>query len=216
MITIKHKFLASVIVDGSLIPNSWDLTVHLTANVSESNHDIAVATERLSVWIESMLDNSMLVGPEDMELIKDAPTLPFSAGVHPLIDEPYDHILAVCVYTKISAILDSKLFVDSLSLESYQGGNISHTHNAEEGDVEILREVARPGQEEYAEYWYRKDPVFFRIDENGVKLVDQSWKELDLGFDEDNKGKTRNMGENVVPLKEFKPRIIPGDKDDSA
>ena len=216
MIAIKHKFLASVIINGSLIPNSWDLTVHLSANVSETNHDIAVATERLSVWIEAILDNSMLVGPDDMELIKDFESMPFSAGVHPLIDEPYDHILAVCIYTKISSILDKKLFVDSLTLESYQGGNISHTHNAEEGDVDILRDIARLGQEEYAEYWYRKDPVFFRIDDKGVKLIEQTWKELELGFDEDNGGETRNVGENVVPLKKFKPRIIPGDKDDSA
>ena len=58
--------------------------------------------------------------------------------------------------------------------------------------------------------------MFFRIDSKGVKLVEQTWKELELGFDEDNKKGSRVLGENVVPLKEFKPRIIPGDKDDSA
>ena len=58
--------------------------------------------------------------------------------------------------------------------------------------------------------------MFFRIDDKGVKLIEQTWKELELGFDEDNGGETRNVGENVVTLKKFKPRIIPGDKDDSA
>ncbi len=208
MISIKHKFLATVIIDGSLIPNSWDLTVNLIPNSSNSNHDVAIATERLNVWIEAMLDNSMLVGPDDMELLKNVGPLPFSIGVHPLIDEPYDHIVGISIYTKLSAILEKKLFVDSLYLESYQGGNISHTHHTEEGDIEILRSAVNPGQEEYAEYWYRKDPVFFRVDHEGIKLVEQTWSELELGFNKDKAEK------NIVKLSEFKPRIIPGDKDD--
>ena len=111
MISIKHKFLATVIIDGSLIPNSWDLTVNLIPNSINSNHDVAIATERLNVWIEAMLDNSMLVGPDDMELLKNVGPLPFSIGVHPLIDEPYDHIVGISIYTKLSAILEKKLFV---------------------------------------------------------------------------------------------------------
>ena len=208
MISIKHKFLASVVIDGSLVPNSWDLTVNLTANTDYSNYDITTAIERINVWIEALLDNSMLVGPEDMEMLKSAAVLPFSISVHPLIDEPYDHILGISIYTKISAILEKRLFVDSLYLESYQGGNISHSHTAEDGDIEILRSAVDPGQEEYAEFWYRKVPVFFSVDHEGINLVEQTWDDLELGFNKDKADK------NIVKLPGFTPRIIPGDKDD--
>ena len=99
------------------------------------------------------------------------------------------------------------MFIDSIWLESYQSEGISHTYTCEEGDMTFLKTLAQPGQEEFAEYWYRCDPVFFRANEEGMELKEQTWDELGLGLS-DTKPK-------VVPLtSKFKPRIIPGDKGD--
>ena len=214
MITIKHKFLASVVIEGQILPNSWDMNLNLIPNESIHNHhDIAIATDRVNVWIESMLDNSMLVGPQDMLTLKEMSMHPFAIGVHPLPDEPYDRILSICLYTKISSIMENKMFVDSIWLESYQREGISHTYCSDDGDTALLKNLAVPGQEEFAEYWYRKDPVFFRVDNEGVTLTEQSWKDLGLSFDAANTSDGK-----VVPItkSKFKPRIIPGDKGDDS
>lgn len=210
MITIKHKFLASVVIEGQILPNSWEMNLNLIPNESILNHqDIAIATDRVNVWIESMLDNSMLVGPQDMITLKEMAMHPFAIGVHPLPDEPYDRILSICLYTKISSIMENKMFVDSIWIESYQSEGISHTYCSDDGDTALLKNLVEPGQEEFAEYWYRKDPVFFRVDNEGVTLTEQSWQDLGLAFDGKSDGK-------VVPITKgkFKPRIIPGDKGD--
>jgi len=205
MITLKHKFLATIIIDGQILPNSWDLNIDMVPNPTESTHDISVVTDRVNVWIESMLDNSMLVGPADMHLLKEMPC-PFSIGVHPLPDEPYDRMVAICLYTKLSAIMEKKMFINSIWLESYQSQGISHTYTSEDGDADLLKHLAEPGNEEFASYWYRKDPVFFRVDDAGMELKEQTWGELGLALREEEDGK-------VVPMR-FKPRIIPGDKGD--
>jgi hypothetical protein len=206
MITLKHRFLATVIIDGQILPNSWEMCLNMIPNHNERAQDISIVTDRVNVWIESMLDNSMLVGPKDMITLREM-TSPFTIGVHPLPDEPYDRILAICLYTKISSIMEKKMFIDSIWLESYQSEGISHTYTSEDGDVELLRQLVEPGDEEFAEYWYRKDPVFFRVDIEGIQLKEQTWHDLGFGLGEKSDSK-------VVPFNKFKPRIIPGDKGD--
>ena len=205
MITVKHRFLATIIIDGQILPNSWDIHLNLISNPNESQKDIATVVNRASCWIESMLDNSMLVGPEDMITLQDM-ACPFAIGVHPLPDEPYDRMLSICLYTKLSSIMEKKMFIDSIWLESYQSEGISHTHTAEEGDMGLLKSLADPGHEEFAEYWYRCDPVFFRSGSDGIELKEQTWEELGLGLSDEKP--------NVVSINKFKPRIIPGDKGD--
>jgi hypothetical protein len=208
MISFRKNFLTTVIIENQILPNSWEVQINLVPNTDSKIIDIDTATDRINVWIDSILDNSMLVGPNEMKMLSEL-TSPFEIGVHPVPDQPYDRMVAMCLYTKFTSIIEKKLFIDSIWLESYQADGLSHTYAADvDSDLDILRQITEPGNEEYAEYWYRRDPVFFRVNSEGCKLYEQTWSELGMGFDIEQKI------DNVVRLNQFKPRIVPGDKND--
>jgi|TARA_B110000495_G_C22903056_1_gene527051 hypothetical protein len=204
MITIKHTFLATVILDGCILPNRWDIKIDLLSDGKGSGTDISIACERVNVYVETMLDNCMLVGPQSMEDILSEGTM-FYAGIHPLIDDPYDHILAISLYTKLNAILEGVLLVDSVWIESYQGNGISHTHSSEDDDGNVLDKIVDPKWKKYAEYWKSKDPSFYKSEKGEVELLKQTWDEVKLGYTKDKKKSKDGI------VREF--TVIEGDKE---
>ena len=124
-----------------------------------------------------------------------------------LPDEPYDHIIGIALYTKLNSILEKVFFVESIAVNSYQGDNITHTYESADGDMDTFRELFTDHDvSEYLDYWYESSVSHFKLDTNGLQRITQSWDELGFTY-EGNENK-------VIPLANFKPRIVPKDNDD--
>jgi hypothetical protein len=115
-------------------------------------------------------------------------------------------MLAICLFSKIHSIIEEIFMVDSITVSSYQSQGISHEHSLDTGDANTLKQVALPGYESYADYWYKRDCQWFKLSEEGLTLKSKTWEELKLGLD-------REPG-TVVNLKDFKNISRPGKNDD--
>lgn len=207
MITVKEKFGATLILDDMLVlPNFWDVTVNMEPNpvFADELSSYNIAVDRIQVFIESMLDNSIFISPDHIKYFMDG--LPLSGVAHTTPDLPYDHILTMCLYTKFSNIVEGRCIVQNVKLESYQANGVQHSHGLEDGDPETLRNLFAEEDPAFAEYWYDSTVKFFNLSTNGMKLNVTGWEKFDLAFD-------KKPGD-VVQLDTFRKKFKPKDDDD--
>jgi hypothetical protein len=209
MITLKDKFCATLILDELLImPNLWEVTVDLEPNPAfvDDPSSYNTAVDRIQVYIESMLDNSIFVSPEHVKHFMSG--IPLNGVVHTTPDIPYDHILTICLFTKFSSIAEGRCIVTNVKLESYQGQGVAHTHGVDDGDLDVLRTMFSEDVSEYAEYWFDSHIKFFELSPDSMVLQTLPWEKFHLEFQTDKTG-------DVVQLDTFRPSPKKQDDDDN-
>ena len=205
MIKLETKFSSTIVVQETLLPNTWFVDIRLLANSSVNQKNYNIALDRIEFYVNEILDNSILLSPSASEMFNNP--IGLNGRVHMLPDEPYDHIIGIALYTKLNSILEKVFFVESIAVNSYQGDNITHTYESADGDMDTFRELFTDHDvSEYLDYWYESSVSHFKLDTNGLQRITQSWDELGFTY-EGNENK-------VVPLANFKPRIVPKDNDD--
>ena len=74
--------------------------------------------------------------------------------------------------------------------------------------VEALRNITDNKFEEYCNHWSQRDPVSFRLNDDGLQLIHQTWADINLAFNVSD--------ENIVKLDSFRTNIFPkNDNDDT-
>jgi len=208
MIELNETFSTTMIIEDVVIPNTWNITVNLMPNTAK-NKLYNKAMERVQYYIQEILDNSIFVGSHNLKLLSE---IPFKAQVHVFPDDPWDHLIAMCLYTKINSMCEEVFFVDSITINSHQARSVSHNFSEADGGNENLLELfeEEPDLEAYVKYWYKPTPQLFLLHE-GLKLVDHPWDEIELQYEDKPKEA------DVVNLKDFKkPKPPKGDDDDIA
>jgi hypothetical protein len=207
MIELNETFSTTMVLEDVIIPNTWTLTVNLIPN-NGKNKLYTKAMDRIQYYIQEVLENSIFIGAHNLSKIID---LPFKAQVHVFPDDPWDHLVAMCLYTKFNAICEKVFFVDNITINSSQARNVSHSFSEDQGGNDNLHTLFsdEPDIEQYVKYWYKPSPQLFLLHE-GLSLVDQNWGEADLAYVENTAGNT------VVTLKDYKKKPPKGDNDDHA
>mgnify|MGYP000607376440 CR=1 FL=1 len=203
MITIEEKFSCVIVVDTQLLPNTFDVKINLLpSNNTQKNYNVAL--ERINIMFREVLEDSILIGPGSVTKFKNSMGL--NGIIHTLPDEPYDHLMAIVLHTKITAILEGVFSVERVSVTSTQGQGVTHTFDNSD-DTDVLRElIDNPDLQEYVDYWYATNVNYIRLHPNGIKLETQSWDKEDLTY-ENKHGET----------KKFRPRLVSdNDKDDES
>lgn len=205
MITIEEKFNCVLVVENNLIPNSFDVKIELLPDDStQKNYNIAL--ERVHAILGQVMDDSILLGPTSVS--KFSKPLGLNGIVNTFPDDPYDQMIAICLYTKLSAILRGVFFVDRVSVTSVQGQNVTHTFDCENDNKDILRSIIDdPDLEEYVDYWHNPNLHYFELNPNGMKLKENKWSEFNLEFVSESS--------KITSIKKgFKPRLVAdNDKD---
>lgn len=202
MIELKETFCTTMVLEDIVIPNTWDITVNLIPNQGK-NKFYNKAMERLQYYITEVLDNSVFVSNTNVSNISD---LPFKAQVHIFPDDPWDHLVAMCLYTKFNSILEEVFFVDNVTISSHQARGVSHSFGEEDGGSGNLLDLFdEEDEQQVVKYWYKPTPQLFLLHE-GLKLVDHPWNEVDLEYEE-------KKNATVVTLKDFKKKPPANDDD---
>jgi len=152
MIELKETFSTTMVIEDVIIPNTWNLQIHLIPNTSK-NKLYNKAMERVQYYIQEILDNSIFIGSHNLKLLSE---IPFKAQVHVFPDDPWDHLIAMCLYTKINSICEEVFYVDNISISSHQARSVSHNFSEADGGNENLLELFDddPDLEQYVKYWY--------------------------------------------------------------
>ena len=175
-------FQTAVHFENKFYVNSYDMTLSMlveTDSIREQN----VAMDRTTHFLTSVLQNSIFVGPGDV----DAGTKYKDAGIKvcELPEEPYDQIVSMVLLQKLNAIMEGRLRITDLMLGSAMSEGVRFTMVSE------IAEGVLAGN-----HWWNKPTICLNNDEAGnvntktniVKLFDDShW--VDLGLSWKEKGK---------------------------
>ena len=217
MISVTNKFAATLYVKGMLFANFWDITINMVTNADTSASNNNVAMDRIQYYIENMLDNSLLLGPDGTKLFDKNP-IGIEGACNLLPGDPLDHLFTVCLYTKFNSIVEKMLFIDSVVLESYQSNGLRYTYDSTDHEITPLHGIIDDEFLEYCDYWHDSEPVLFKLDTDGLQLIKQTWSDVDLLFDLSEESDVgvlfdETPDKNIIKLDSFRPKN--GDDDDT-
>lgn len=185
MITVDEKFSACVMLGDLLVPNSWEVTVEMVPtdkkalDIAQENYSKAI--ERVKFYFADVLDKSLFLSPESLKYFSTPTGLKTTVQLFPEI--PTDHLLTICLFTKLNSIVAPVFAVSRIKLSgSLLDSGVGHVHDIEFGDLDTLRAVVEPETEEYANYWYRPNITVFEVNAEGMQLVTEEWSDYGLEF----------------------------------
>jgi hypothetical protein len=127
----------------------------------------------------------------------------FSTNIITLPNEPFDQQLAACLFAKLQSISVDQISVFALTLESYQGENVSYTVDSNQIANSLLLPTAEILRMKHEPWWYQGHTKTNDIKEIQHRGLD--WDKLNLLFEE----KPVNINKKH---KQFNPIIIEGGK----
>jgi len=201
VIIIQETFNSTCILEDYILPNTWHIEIKAHPNGQKDKQFYTKAVERIQYYIFDVLENSIFVAGQNIASIS---SLPFKAQVHVFPDDPWDHLVAMCLYTKLTAICEEVLFIESVTVNSLQSRTVSHNFGQEDGGGEVLFDLFKdnPDAQEFCSYWYKPYPQLMLLHE-GLKLVEQHWddKDIDITYNDsvESNGK-------VIDLKQYKKK----------
>lgn len=197
-VRLKKTFswLSSVVHDTQFVTNSYRVDVSLlTTDATQAEQNIAY--DRMKFWIHEVLENSIMIHNKNPKLANYQNT---DARVLALPEEPVDQIVGIILYTKLAAIVEDRLIITDVDLQSYAGDDMVYHHNC--GDA-ITIDIAKDG------WWNDCRPIWSQIDSKkrknkivsldrsmewkdcGLEWVDQSGKENSVVFAKFNRDETK-------------------------
>lgn len=111
----EFSFLVGAHFEDSFYMNSYDITLSMhveTDSIREQN----IAMDRIRYFLEEVFQNSIAIYQGNEETIKkyrDA-----NLKVCELIEDPYDQIIGMTILRKMNAIMEGRLAITSLMIES--------------------------------------------------------------------------------------------------
>ena len=120
MIKIQETFSTTCVLEDYILPNTWHIEVIAHPNGQKQKEFFTKAVERIQYYIFDILENSIFIAGRNVNLLGN---IPFKAQVHVFPDDPWDHLIAMCLYTKLNSICEEVFFVDSISISSNSSSN---------------------------------------------------------------------------------------------
>jgi hypothetical protein len=188
------SFCAGIWFDNSLQMNNYVVELYLVTNTS-NNEDHNVCLERIKYFLYKELESTVFIQQDDIVQIQALAAAGIKVTTLP--EEPVDQIVGLVLYSKINTILENRMIVTALNLESELGDNVQYLHNSQE--VENI--VPDTG------WWKDSGPGHSDIRHSpGKKKVvkinrTNAWKELDLAWAEDSTDQETNS--NTVLFANF-------------
>lgn len=181
------EFMAAIYYEGRLQFNSYSASLNLltqSRNATNSN----IAMERLRAFVYSELENAVFIGPAE----RDKADLFAATGMNvvTLPEEPVDQVIGLMLYCKLNAVMENRMIVTALDLQSSLGDSVWYQHDEDDA----VGPFAQDG------WWHRptcehNDIEVEHNEQNVVKVSTDGWNEYGLEWPED---RTEPNGNTVV------------------
>ena len=186
----SFRFYTGLVYNNEFAINVYDATLHMTT-VSMDTEQQNIAYDRMSYWIDQVLQDAVLIG-------SDSPILDaYRATGQRLIvfpQDPVDQVVGAMLYLKLNAITEDRLVITGVELSSSYGDDVVYLHYAGEEDGFLSN----------TGWW--TDPRPFWSDTKKRKAVNKvismdrmpEWSELGLAWEE-----PADQQDNTVVFEDF-------------
>lgn len=171
-------FQSALHIEGNFCVNLYELTLFIEVN-TESVYEQNIAMDRMLYMFHSVLQNSIFI--DDSQYAEIDKYRNAGLKVCELIDYPCDQVTAMTILLKLNAILDTKMYVDKITISSLVGDGIRYTIDSD------ISESLMSG-----DYWWNnKTPTINNdtdfssktVNDNVLELFDTSqWCTLGLSW----------------------------------
>lgn len=172
-------FMAGIYYEDTLQLNQYSVALNLVTKTTDPE-ETNIAMNRVKCFIWSELENTVFINQAHAEKAELLSLL--GINVTTLPEEPVDQIIGIMLYCKLNAIMEGRMTITSLDIQSTLGDQVWYLHD----DEDALGPFAVDGwwtlpsvQHETIEV----DPV----PENVVKVTTQGWHEYGLEWPEEVK-----------------------------
>jgi hypothetical protein len=193
----ETEFSCTVVIDDCVYPNSYNFKISFipkTDNIQTQN----IGFERVKYLAHRLCDNAIIFSPNDKTNLYW-----FKMPVNKILlpGNPYDQLLAICLFRKINSIAGKFFHFGELTVDSRLGDNIKYTVDDESIENKHL-DVEKWVDSEINPWWNRDDTATFdqRIDAKTIWTGGTSWEELGYVQTNDNK-------------RSFNPTVIDGGRE---
>ena len=167
---------AALWFENRLQVNDYNATISMYTNTT-NQEDHVTCMERINHFVYHELTNTVFIKQDDQEQLKALSAAGIKVTTLP--EEPIDQIIGIVLYCKLNAILEEKMIVTNVTIQSLLGDNVRYLHSGEES----LGPCSDPG------WWLDPGPVHsnFKPAASSRRVVKlnrtPTWKDLDLGWD---------------------------------
>lgn len=170
------QFSAGLHFNNKFYINSYDLD--LTFNVeTESIREQNIALERIKFYVYECLQHCVFVHQNDTDTIEKYTNV--GMNVCTLPEEPYDQVIGIMLMTKLNNIMDERLIITDMSIESRMSDGVSCLHSVEEN----IGPFTEKG------WWSDNSQRINTLSNKNKKVVKLSktkteWQDVDLDWDD--------------------------------
>jgi hypothetical protein len=211
---------STMLVDQIILPNHFSINIEFEAGDGNELEQL-VAFDRIKYYINTVLEGSLFANIDNPLVNKLEKS--FNVYVITLPSEPMDHIIASVVFSKIISIVEGRLDIHSVTFSSRLGEEVSNYIDTESlasmGYMINNKVKATTGT---LAWWHRPDAGSSDIitvgkDKVSVVIDKQEWVDFDLGWESVKIPNGKDAASVVkLPVKSWKPKIIPGGKEEDA
>jgi len=166
---------AAIWFENRLQINDYNAELSIHTNTMD-HEDHVTCMARLNHFVYHELTNTVFIKQGDQEQLRALAAAGIKVTTLP--EEPIDQIIGIALYCKLNAILEEKMIVTNVTIQSLLGDNVRYLHS----NNESLGPCSDTG------WWTDPGPVHsnFKPAAGGKRVVKlnrtPSWRDLDLGW----------------------------------
>ena len=190
------KFTSTILLHKTLLPNTYNISLTFNSNTDNIKNQNR-AFDRIKYFFQVMMHNGLIINYKN----KHAENLAeYSDKIIMIPEEPFDQIMVALLHSKLVNIVEGKIQITEMRLDSWHGDNVTYT-----SEILGLTKLFLEGDFGDVQWWQHTKPITFTPTDKEYKVP--TWKNINLEFDKPTEPK-----QNKKVNKPFTPTIIDGGK----
>jgi hypothetical protein len=172
-------FMAGIYYEDSLQLNQYSVSLDLITKITDAEQT-NIAMNRLKCFVWSELENTVFINQVHEKKAEMMSLL--GINVTTLPEEPVDQLIGIMLYCKLNAIMEGRMIITDLNIQSTLGDQVWYLHNEEDA----LGPFVNDG------WWTLPNTQHENIEletvsQNVVKVTTTGWQEYGLEWPDEVK-----------------------------
>ena len=172
-------FMAGIYYEDSLQLNQYSVSLDLITKTTDAEQT-NIAMNRLKCFVWSELENTVFINQVHEEKAEMMSLL--GINVTTLPEEPVDQLIGIMLYCKLNAIMEGRMIITDLNIQSTLGDQVWYLHNEEDALGPFVDDgwwTLSNTQHEHIE--------LETVSQNVVKVTTTGWQEYGLEWPDEVK-----------------------------